>query len=279
MGKSQNPSQTALATASMRIAHLLLDSPPWILEDRVAEKLLSASVTEKIKAAPIAYQTAEMRALRAHVVFRSRFSEDRLAMAVQDRQVSQYIILGAGFDSFALRQPAWAHSLQIFEVDQKVSQDLKQARIAEAGIKLPENVHFVTIDFEKESLSDGLRRCAVSWNQPTFFSWLGVTMYLNEAAIDAVLQSVVSFPAGSEIVFTFARQVENVPSPFDERSARVGEPWLTYFDPGILETKLHALGFSSVNFLSSEEANALYFSQSRGDLAVPRHPNIVAAIR
>jgi methyltransferase (TIGR00027 family) len=279
MNEQQSPSRTAMATAGLRLMHLMLDTPPWVLEDRVAEKLLSASALEKIKAANAYYQTAEMRALRAHVVLRSRFAEDRLAMAVQQRDVGQYIVLGAGFDSFALRQPTWAHSLQIFEVDQPASQNLKRTRISEGGLTLPENIHFISIDFEQEALGDGLKRCAVKWDQPTFFSWLGVTMYLNGAAIEAVLQTVASFPVGSEIVFTFARKNDNVRSPFDERSARVGEPWHTYFEPEELKNKLHNAGFLNVNFLSSEEADAFYFSRSGGGLTVPKHPNIVAAIR
>jgi methyltransferase (TIGR00027 family) len=274
----RHTSRTALGTAYMRAAHQLLDAPPRILEDPLAVTVLGPAAMQRINDTPEDFQTPERRALRAHVVLRSRFAEDRLAAAVR-RGVTQYIILGAGFDTFALRQPVWAHPLRILEVDHTGTQATKRRQLAEAGLALPEDADFATIDFEHESLCDGLRRYEVSLDEPTFFSWLGVTMYLKEDAIDAVLRSVASFPAGSEIVLTFAPPPGDSPSPFDQRAASLGEPWVSYFAPDVLEAKLHGAGFSSVEFLTPAEAEARYFRQRPQDLPVPPRTNIVCAIR
>ena len=272
----RNASRTALGTAYMRAAHQLLDAPPRILEDPVAVQLLGPAAASRIKDDPERYQTPAMRGLRAHVVLRSRFAEDRLAAAVA-RGVTQYVLLGAGFDTFALRQPLWARGLKILEVDHPGTQELKRSMIAAAGLFVPENANFASVDFEHESLRDGLLRCGVSPVAPAFFSWLGVTMYLNEEAIDAVLRSVASFPSGSEIVLTFTQPRGDSPSPFDARAASVGEPWVSYFTPEAIAAKLRDAGFSNVEFLSRTDAEARYFRDRPQDLPVPRQVNIVSS--
>ena len=260
----------------MRAAHQILDAPPRILEDPLAVKLLGPAAEQRIMDTADSYQTPARRGLRAHVVLRSRVAEDRLEAAVQ-RGVSQFIILGAGFDTFAFRQPIWAQSLKILEVDQAETQASKRVHLAAAGIPIPENVNFAAIDFERERLGDGLLRYQVSFTEPTFFTWLGVTMYLKEDAIDAVLGYVAAFPCSSEIVLTFASPGES-PSPFDQRAATLGEPWVSYIEPGVFEVKLRGLGFSTVEFLSREEAEERYFRQRPPDLPVPKRINIVSAI-
>ena len=274
----RNPSITALGTAYMRAAHQLLDASPHILEDPPAVTMLGPAAAQRITVAAESFQTPERRALRAHVVLRSRFAEDRLAASL-NRGITQYVILGAGFDTFALRQPAWAHSLRIFEVDHEATQRLKRSIIAAAGLSVPENARFAAVDFEHELLCDGLRRHLVSPDEPTFFSWLGVTMYLNEDAIDAVLRSVAAFPEGSEIVLTFASPPGDSPSPIELSAARVGEPWISYFEPEMIDAKLRRSGFSTVAFLSPAEAEERYFRPRPQDLRVPARTNIVCAVR
>jgi methyltransferase (TIGR00027 family) len=274
----RNVSRTALGTAYMRAAHQLLDAPPRILEDPIAVRLLGPPAVHRINAMVESYQTPTRRALRAHVVLRSRFAEDRLAAAVH-RGVTQYILLGAGFDTFALRQPVWALPLRILEVDHEGTQNSKRTQLAAAGLTMPENAAFATIDFEHETLRDGLLRYHVSLDEPTFFSWLGVTMYLQEDAIDAVLRSVAAFPAGTEIVLTFAPPPGDSPSPFDQRAASLGEPWVTYFTADALEAKLRGTGFSNVEFLLPAEAEARYFRDRPHDLPIPTRTNIACAVR
>jgi len=274
---NQTASRTALGTAYLRAAHQVFETQPRILDDPVALLLLGPAALQRIKDTVDQYQTSERLALRAHVVLRSRFAEDRLAAAVL-RGMTQYVILGAGFDTFALRQPPWAQKLKIVEVDHPGTQSMKCSHLAQAGLAIPRNTTFANIDFEHESLLDGLNRYHVSMDEPTFFSWLGVTMYLKEDAIDAVLRSVAIFPAGSEIVLTFVQPPGESPSPLAQRTASLGEPWVSYFEPDALEAKLRGIGFSKLEFLSPAEADEWYFRQHPGELPVPKQTNILCAV-
>ena len=274
--QQKTASRTALATAYMRAAHQLLDPPPRVLEDPTAVAVLGPGAEQSIKESAARSQTPEGRALRAHMVLRSRFAEDRLAAAV-GRGVTQYVILGAGFDTFAVRQPAWARNLRILEVDHAGTQQLKRSHLAAAGHAVPPNAWFATIDFERESLRDGLLRQGIEPAQRTFFSWLGVTMYLREDAIDAVLRSVAEFPAGSEIVLTFA-SASNTPQGVAERAAEAGEPWLSFFEPQEMHDKLRGAGFTSVELLTPLVAKSRYF-YAPSSLPTPVRTTIVAAVR
>jgi methyltransferase (TIGR00027 family) len=271
-------SHTALGTAYLRAAHQLLESKPFLFDDPVALPLLGPEGLKLIQDTADNYRTPEMLALRAHVVLRSRFTEDRLTAAVS-RGITQYVILGAGFDTFALRQPPWAKNLKIIEVDHSGTQTMKRSYINAAGLTMPGNAVFADIDFERESLLDGLLRHNISMDKPTFFSWLGVTMYLREDAVDAVLRSVARFPVDSEIVLTFLTQSSDSPSPLAQRVANLGEPFVSYFEPDALEAKLLGAGFSKVEFLTPAEAEAQYFRQRPKDLPVPKQINILCAVR
>jgi methyltransferase (TIGR00027 family) len=280
-----NASRTAQGVAFLRAVHQVLDASPLVLEDPVSLQLIGPEGERRIVEETARLQTLGMRALRAHLALRSRFAEDRLAAAAE-RGVAQFVILGAGFDTFAFRQPDWARSLRIIEVDQPASQTLKRDRLAEVGVAIPPNVTFASVDFERESLRDGLGRYNVSLGSPTFFSWLGVTMYLTESAVDSVLQTVAEYPPGSEIVFTFAQPPADVgngptgegPSALAEAAAKVGEPWQSYFDVETLGRKLRSMGFSIVEFLTPAEAKRLYFPGRKDGLPAPRRTSIVTAL-
>jgi len=256
-------SQTALGTAYLRAAHQMLDGEPKLLDDPVAITLLGPDAWGRIQANADAYRTPIAESLRAHVVLRSRFAEDRLADAVS-RGITQYILLGAGLDTFAFRQPQWAQSLRILEVDHAQTQLLKRQLMNAADLAPPANVNYLGMDFERESLQECLLRHDVAVDEATFFSWLGVTMYLRESAINAVLRFVAGFPAGSEIVLTFAQP--------DEKADGV-----SFFTPAAMEIKLRRAGFSSIDFLPPKEAEIRYFSQRPMDLPVPKRTAIVAA--
>jgi methyltransferase (TIGR00027 family) len=269
---------TALATAYMRAAHQLLEAKPLLFDDPVALPLLGPEALKNIQDTVKHYQTPEIIALRTRIILRSRFTEDRLASAFS-RGIRQYIVLGAGFDTFALRQPSWAKELKIVEVDHAGTQSLKRSYIDAARLTIPENVSFADINFEDESLHEGLRRYNVSMDKPAFFSWLGVMMYLKEDAIDAVLHSVAMFPAGSEIVLTFVRPQGESPSIIAQSVTNLGEPWLSHFEPDEIEEKLYSAGFSKVEFLTPAEAGTRYFRSRPRDLPVPEQTNILSAIR
>ena len=141
-------------------------------------------------------------------------------------------------------------------------------------------------DREQESLRDSLLRNGATVTKPTFFSWLGVTMYLTDAAIDATLRSMATFPEGSEVVLTFLQPPMRSPhasltgpSRLAQRVAELDEPFVSYFDQAKLKAKLLAAGFSSVEFLTPAIANSRYFQQRQSDLPLPKRTDIASALR
>jgi methyltransferase (TIGR00027 family) len=275
IGSPRAASGTARGVAVMRAAHLIIDGEPPVLNDTVAARLLGPDIEAHIRAHADDLQTPASRGLRSHVVLRSRFAEDALMDAVADG-VEQYVLLGAGADSFAYRQPPWAHGLTVIEVDHPASQSVKRGALDRAGIEIPPNVRFADVDFERETLADGLARCGVNTAKRTFFSWLGVTMYLTRDAIEATLRTVLSFPKGSGIVLTFAH-TESAASRLAEGSASAGEPWVSYFTPDELGAMLRSLGFSDPSFLSREEAERRYYANRTDGFAAPPRVSIVTA--
>jgi methyltransferase (TIGR00027 family) len=173
----------------------------------------------------------------------------------------------------------------VFEVDHPASQLAKRDRLARAGIELPQNLTFAPVDFEHVPLRDGLADNGVSLDEPIFFSWLGVTMYLTRDAVDAVFRTVSGLRPTTQMVFTFAQPRRPVESGtgsdqemLAERAAAIGEPWLTFFEPRALDTTLHALGFSHVSFLTPAEAKARYFGERTDGLPSPRRTSICDVI-
>ena len=180
------------------------------------------------------------------------------------------MILGAGLDTFAWRQPEWAARLAIFEIDHGESQKTKRGLLESAEVAPPPNLEFVAIDFESGSLRDGLLRSSFNFHTPAFFSWLGVMMYLTEEAVDAVFGFVGSLAKSTEIAFTFAPP-DSV--RFMTTASAAEEPFRFYSDPESLDRKLKGLGFSTVFFPSPEELAERYF-RGRTDLPVPKRRGI-----
>jgi methyltransferase (TIGR00027 family) len=203
----ERPSVTAEGAAVMRALHQTLDDEPKILDDPISPRLVdthSDFYQSRLKLLELLPAPTRLR-LKATFVMRSRFAEDRLAEAATNG-LCQYVILGAGLDTFASRQPSWANSLRIFEVDHPATQQWKRRRLAEAVVSVPENVCFVPIDFEKTSLVTALSQAGLDLKSPIFFSMLGVSQYLTEAAFDQSLRFVLSTPAQSErFKFAFAK--------------------------------------------------------------------------
>jgi methyltransferase (TIGR00027 family) len=277
--QAENASRTALATAYLRAAHQILDPAPRVLDDTVASRLLGRETENEIRASADNFMLPGAKALRSHVVLRSRFAEDQLESAIE-RGICQYVLVGAGFDTFALRQPHWASGLKVVEVDHPATQRLKQSKIADAGISVPGNVVFAGIDFEQESLEQGLARVGVDLRQRTFFSWLGVTVYLTEVAIDATLRCMAAYPRGSEAVITFRQSPDVQSGAGDELAEHVsalGEPFVSYFTPERFREKLLAHGFSEVHFLTPQ-LSAPLFAEGPGSLPNPNRVSVVSAI-
>jgi methyltransferase (TIGR00027 family) len=269
-------SRTALGVTAVRAIHQLMDGEPKILADPIAARLLSGDAVAVLEEHVGRSRDPAALDLRARVVLRSRYSEDRLAAAFE-RGIRQCVALGAGFDTFAYRQPAWAQSMRLFEVDHGGTQAEKLRRLAAAGVPIPSNLEFVAIDFEKVSLDEGLNASTLDFSQPAFFSCLGVFVYLTREAVDAVFRLVATFPAGSEIAFTYA-SAKSQRSALARTVQRAGEPWQTFFDPADLTRDLHAFGFSQVSILDAAQAERTYFAGRSDDLRVPAGASIASAI-
>jgi methyltransferase (TIGR00027 family) len=270
--KANSSSRTALRVAMRRAAHQIMDDPA-VFSDPLAFRILGAEnqSAQYIDQGLLERTPAESR-YRAYLAARSRYAEDELHSAIK-RGVHQYVILGAGLDTFAYRSQYPADVLHVFEVDRPATQTWKQIRLKEANIQIPRTLTFAPVDFETETLDEGMRRAAFDASECAFFSWLGVTSYITENAFTATLRFVASMPPGSGIVFDYmispsllnptARRV------FDNLANRValaGEPFQSFFDPYFLKKDLLAMGFRQIENLGSGELNDLYFRGRKDEL-------------
>lgn len=284
-------SRTALGTSLMRAVHTRLDRPrliddPW--GDRLVPEherqaiatIVLSGLDPATRARIEELGSQEMlldEALRAYpgygwAILRTRYCEDALEAAV-GRGVRQYVILGAGMDGFALRQPPFARGVEVFEIDHPATQNLKRQRLHECGVTLPGTLHFVPADLSKEQIHTALTHSIWSRTEPTFFSWLGVTQYLTHEANLATLQGIADCSApGSELVLTYLDQGElDHGESVDVGRLRgtlrsAGEPWLSGFDPSRLADTLRALGLTLVEDLDGQDARARYCRDSRDAL-------------
>jgi len=228
-------------------------------------------------------QSAYSRALRAFIAARSRFAEDHLASAVE-RGVRQYVVLGAGLDTFAYRNPLRSSGLHVFEVDHPATQEWKRARLTEAGIEIPKEMTFAAVNFETHSLDARLQEAGLRPTARAFFSWLGVTPYLSRPAFDATIQFIAGMPPGSGVAFDFAVEPALL-SPVQQRAldalaqrvARAGEPFQLFFDPAALASDLARLGFGEIEDLNGDQINARYFSGRSDGLSVSGGGHLLSA--
>ncbi len=257
------PSRTALAAATHRAAHQLLEGGR-VFADPLALRILGEdpdSIRRQAEEDPLS------RRMRLFIAMRTRFAEDALAEAVYNG-VRQLVILGAGLDTYAYRSP-FGERLRIFEVDHPATQAWKRHRLNEASIAIPDWHRFAPIDFERETLSTGLAAADFDPAQPTFFMWLGVVPYLSEHAIWSTLRFIASLSRGTHVVFDYSDHPDSL-SPesrvaYDLRAARVrevGEPWVTHFDAQVLRAELLAAGFAQVEDLTPPQLVARYLRVS-----------------
>jgi methyltransferase (TIGR00027 family) len=256
--EENQPSRTAQGAAMHRALHQLVDRPP-IFADPLAIKIIGQDAAAAL-GGTIEDGMRRSPGLRAFIATRSRFTEDCLEAAMA-RGVRQYVLLGAGLDTFAYRSSR--EGLRIFEIDHPATQGWKRARLDELSIAIPECLTFAPVDFERETLQQGLARAKFDFTSPAVFAWLGVTPYLTEDAVMATLAFVAALAKGSEIVFDYA-DPEGAREGGDfeamaERVAAAGEPFRSMFEPPALIRELKALGFSFVEDLDSAALNARYF--------------------
>ena len=218
------------------------------------------------------------------VVIRSRYTEDALREAT-NKGTRQYVLIGAGFDSFALRRPAFSEPLEIFEIDHPATQAFKIQRIKDCGISLPSSVHFVSADLANEDLTAALARSSFRRDELAFFSWLGVTVYLTREANLATLRAVANIGApGSELVFTYVDQIEFVSggsrSPGDANAkavAMMGEPYLSGFDPKEIANDLMHVGLELIEDLDGQKMSERYRRTEANTLQPPVSMHIALA--
>jgi methyltransferase (TIGR00027 family) len=271
-------SQSAINAAFARAAHLFFDTEPKVLRDEYAWSFSGMKDESAfIKQYKENYANLERiskenarafsQSYRALAVIRHRYTEDELTKALE-RGVSQYVILGAGLDSFAYRRHDLQNRLRVFEVDRPEAQEWKKAQLHELGISLPQNLTFVPVDFEKQILTEELYKHGMNKIMPVFFSWLGVSQYLTEPAVFQTLRQIAAAPSGTEIVFEYVL-TDSLLSGFEKiivagSRAMPDEPWKSQFDTIVLMKQLKEMGFSEVTDFGPNEANALYLA-SRAD--------------
>jgi methyltransferase (TIGR00027 family) len=270
-------SRTALATSLMRAWHTRRDPKP-LIDDAYGEQL----VPEQVRAGYQDPMTLRGSAAYAGVILRTRYTEDALRTAVANG-VRQYLILGAGFDSFALRLPAFARHLRIYEIDHPVTQALKRQRLRDCGLIPPSCVQYLAADLSQEELPAALARASFDPTVQTFVSWLGVTMYLTRAANLATLRAIAqSVAPGSELVFTYfdlerGLQESGRVRALSERVAALGEPFRSGFDPATLGADLRGCGWTLREDLTDCEVLARVDDADSNDLNPGGFSHVVRA--
>jgi methyltransferase (TIGR00027 family) len=260
----------------MRAAHTRLDPHP-LIEDAWGDRLVPESVRGHVPDESLLNNRAY-----ANVIMRTRYAEDALQRSVANG-VAQYVLIGAGFDSFVLRRPAFSAALQIYEIDFPATQALKIERIAACGITLPDSVHFLAADLSQESVAEALARSSFTSDRLTFFSWLGVTMYLTREANLETLKSVAACAArGSELVFTYLDEklFEARSEAFQEmekRVASVGEPFRSGFNPAALAGNLADCGLELIEDLNGSDVARKYDGDGRRGLGESTFSHIARA--
>jgi methyltransferase (TIGR00027 family) len=249
--QEREPSRTAFAAAAYRAAHQVLEDGR-IFKDPLAVPILGV---DPATFADPEHQEIRRSVMRFFVAARSNIAEAALKRGVEERGVRQLVVLGAGLDTFAYRNP-FEGRLKVFEVDHPATQAWKRRRLEEAGIAIPSSLTYAPVDFERESLTGQLAAAGLDPDVRTFFTWLGVVPYLTGEAIVATLAQIAAHPGGAEVVFDYSEPREALDPAtqayYDARAARVaaiGEPFLSHFVPEGLHGRLRALGFAEIDDL------------------------------
>lgn len=260
---------TAFSAAALRAWHTLAGEEPKIFRDDLALALTGMSAAQAI-----ALGERVPSASASTCVLRSRYTEDRLAQARLG--LSQYVVLGAGLDSYGLRMGEALDDLAVFEVDDPPFQQWKRERIAELGLETPGQLHFVPCDFETTAIADALARSGFDAAAPCFVSWLGVTQYLTRQAIAETLRWAGERPAGSQIVLTFLESNAQA-AQLRTSMAKTGVAVLSDFATIEMTAMLQAAGFTRIEHLSPEQAEARYFAGRSDGLMAPEIQRLVSA--
>lgn len=268
------PSRTALGAATHRAVHQVLEHGR-IFTDPLAGRILGP---EAASAAERAEGDVSQRQLRLFIAVRTRFAEDALRTAFA-RGARQLVVLGAGLDTYAYRNPL-GEELDIFEVDHPDTQDWKRRLLAEAAIPVPGNLTYVPVDFERETLEDGLTLEGFDPGKRTFFTWLGVVPYLTEETVFSTLSFIAALPGGAQVVFDYGNPPGRAPAAamegLERRVAAVGEHLRCRFETDELHARLRALGFTAIEDLGPTGIRNRFFA-GRGGAPLERGGHILLA--
>ncbi len=275
--QKKDTSKTAVLVATIRAVHLRWHNPPHVFEDTYALQMLTPFWHAVAKYRLMKWLVGDVilgvyRPVYPAVVLRSRYTEDQLEQAVESG-TSQYVILGAGHDTFALRRQDLADKVRVFEVDHPATQDVKRQRVQKAIGSIPPNLTFVPVNFEIDKMDEELAKAGFDSQKPAFYSWLGVTYYLTPEAIRDTLDRVAEISApGSRLVFDFkvAKHIisdewRTLCEKMEGFVARRGEPMLTDFTPQSLRDLMARHGYTEVEMIPPEEQRKRYLGD-RTDL-------------
>jgi methyltransferase (TIGR00027 family) len=276
------PDQTAVRVALWRAMHTLVDPPPHVLEDEIGLRLIDPPEDWRDRGDMHPDGT---RTFRASIVARSRFTED-LVVEQAGQGVAQYVLLGAGLDTFVQRRPEVAAGLQVFEIDQPGAQAWKRQRLAELGYGVPDRLHLVGDDFETEgSWWRKLTAAGFDPARPAVVASLGVSMYLTRAANLASLRQLAALAPGSTLVMTFQPPLELLEAAertgrsFAENGARAsGTPFISFYSPAEIQDLARTAGFAEVRHVSAAELNERYFSGRADGLHTTNGEELLVAV-
>jgi methyltransferase (TIGR00027 family) len=276
------PSRTALGVAVRRACHQIHDSSPLVFDDPIAVPILGDTYRQAIEDSAASINDRSSLAMRAWLVTRNRYAEEKLAEAVA-RGVQQYVLLGAGLDTFAHRNPY--PDLKIFEVDHPATQMWKRNLLVSSKLLTPKKLYYVPVDFERQSLLSQLEASSLDFSAPTVFAWLGVVLYLTRSAFRSTIEVIAAFPEGSGVIFDYALPrhalAEHELEARDSLSARVasiGEPFQLFFTPEEIAGELSK--FSVLEDLDATSLNNRYFVNRTDQLSLlGRSANIISAWR
>lgn len=296
--------RTALMSAYLR-AHHAVYTTPKIFDDFMAPRLLTEQDLEAFDNGMVtALQMVDpKRASQSHnrgdvitsmvqsyfptslFLSRSRYTEDHLKADIK-QGVTQYVILGAGMDTFSFRNPEFSKNIQIFEIDHPSTQDFKRKRLSELDWDIPSNLHFIPVDFTKQKLDTELANTSYDPKAPTFFSWLGVIHYIPRDVVFHTLRTITNIsPSGSKIIFDYWDNDAFIPETaatrvkiMQEMLHQAGEPMVTGFDPSTLESELESIGLRLLEHLSPADIQDRYFQNRSDDYYSYEHAFFVKAV-
>lgn len=280
--QAEAPDSTAVRVALWRAMHVQLDPPPHILTDEIGLQL--AAPDDGWRARPD-MDPQGTKLFRASIVARARFVED-LVLEQARRGLRQYVILGAGLDSFAQRRPWTATHLSVFEIDRAGPQAWKRRRLIELGYRVPGWLHFVPVDFEVDGdWFERLLAAGFDAGRPAMVASTGVSMYLTQDAISATLRQAARFAPGSTLAMSFllplefADPEERAAREAAERGARAsGTPFVSFFTPSQMLALAREAGFSDVQHVAPTTLSQRYFADRTDGLHPPSSEAMLIAM-